>query len=205
MEKKRRNWWIWISAALAVVAIGLLVWALSIQSDLNDTQDQLASTQKKLEATEQNVEQLTSDKAAQSEEADKQTVLTTAALAAGTALYKDLSAELGATQEDLASAKQDVEDANAKAKQAEEDAAAAKKKADQATNETDKAQAQAEQAQAEAEAAQSKASIAGDCAKAFVSSFGVLFEGDDLEAQAKKVKDQLSGIADDCKAALAET
>ena len=42
---KKRNVWIWISALLAVVAAGLLIWALSVNSDLNSTQDQVDSLQ----------------------------------------------------------------------------------------------------------------------------------------------------------------
>jgi hypothetical protein len=33
--KKRRNWWLWVSVALAVVGAGLLIWALTIRSDLD--------------------------------------------------------------------------------------------------------------------------------------------------------------------------
>src|SRR3954468_6489882 len=44
---KRHNRWIWGSAALALVAIGLLIWALHSQSELDDAQQQVT----KLEAT----------------------------------------------------------------------------------------------------------------------------------------------------------
>jgi hypothetical protein len=36
-SKKRRNPWIWICAVLALAAAGLLIWALTIQSDLDST------------------------------------------------------------------------------------------------------------------------------------------------------------------------
>ena len=39
----------WISALLAVVAIGLLVWALSLRSDLDDTQKQVTALQAQVE------------------------------------------------------------------------------------------------------------------------------------------------------------
>jgi type VI protein secretion system component VasF len=42
---RKRTPWIWISAVLAIVAAGLLIWALTIQSDLDSTQEELASTQ----------------------------------------------------------------------------------------------------------------------------------------------------------------
>ncbi len=97
---------------------------------------------------------------------------------------------------------QDLEDANATAKQAEQDAAAAEKKAAEAGNETDKAKAEADKAKADAKVAESKAAVVADCAKAYFGVFGALFEGDDLEAQAAKVRKQLESITDECQAAL---
>ena len=77
-EKKRRNPWIWISALLAVVSIGVLVWALTVQSDsdntqeeLDSTQHELAGTQQKLDATTQELDDTKQDvEALQSAEAD---------------------------------------------------------------------------------------------------------------------------------------
>jgi chromosome segregation ATPase len=91
-------------------------------------------------------------------------------LAAAKAVYDDLTAELGATQEDLAATEQDLQDANANAKQAEKDAAAAEKKAASADNETDKAKAEADQAKADAKATESKATVVADCTKAYFSA-----------------------------------
>ena len=51
--KPRRNRWIWVSAVLAVVAAGLLIWALTIQSDLDSTQQELAGVQEELDSTQQ--------------------------------------------------------------------------------------------------------------------------------------------------------
>jgi|tagenome__1003787_1003787.scaffolds.fasta_scaffold20831496_2 hypothetical protein len=36
--EKHRNWWIWISAGLGVVVVGLLIWGLNTKSDLDDLQ-----------------------------------------------------------------------------------------------------------------------------------------------------------------------
>ena len=69
---KSRKPWIWLSALLAVVAAGLLIWALTIKSDLDSanqeldsTQQQLAdkteeldSTKAQLDATKQDVEEM---------------------------------------------------------------------------------------------------------------------------------------------------
>jgi chromosome segregation ATPase len=199
--KKRRNWWIWISAVLAVVAAGLLIWALTIQSDLDSAQQELAgaqeeldSTQRALDVAEQDVEQLQS-------EADDG-IRTGVALGAGKLLYDEFAEQLGATSEDLAATQQDLEAAQKAAKQAEKDAEAAKQKAADATGETEKAQAEAEQAKAELEAAEARAAVAADCAKAYISALGPVLEG---QGDEDEVRQQLSEITAACKDALAET
>jgi chromosome segregation ATPase len=176
--KKKRNHWIWISAVLAVAAIGLLVWALQTRSDLNSANDKNADLQAQVNQGQETGSDV---------------------LAAAKTLINDLAAQLGATNEDLADTQQKLDDAQAAEAQAQKDADAAKQKAEQADNATDKAKAEADQAKAETEAVQSKAAIAADCAKAYVSAFGTLFEGGD---QAATVRDQLQGITADCKAAL---
>ena len=200
---KRRNWWVWISALLALVAAGLLVWALSVKSDQESTQDELASTKQQLEKSEQQQAQATPTATpTPADEGSGGAVAVAGGLAAAKAVYDDITEQLGATQQDLAATEQDLKDANAKAEQADEDAAAAEKQAASADNETDKAKAEADQAKAEATAAESKAAVVADCAKAYFSAFGTLFEGEDVGAQASKVREQLKGITSECQAAL---
>jgi len=200
---KRRNWWVWISALLALVAAGLLVWALSVKSDQESTQDELASTKQQLEKSEQQQAQATPTATpTPADGGSGGAVAVAGGLAAAKAVYDDLTEQLGATQEDLAATEQDLKEANAKAEQADKDAAAAEKQAASADNETDKAKAEADQAKAEATAAESKAAIVAECAKAYFSAFGTLFEGDDVGAQAEQVREQLKGITSECQAAL---
>jgi len=200
---KRRNWWVWISALLALVAAGLLVWALSVKSDQESTQDELASTKQQLEKSEQQQAQATPTATpTPADGGSGGAVAVAGGLAAAKAVYDDLTEQLGATQEDLAATEQDLKEANAKAEQADKDAAAAEKQAASADNETDKAKAEADQAKAEATAAESKAAVVADCAKAYFSAFGTLFEGDDVGAQAEQVREQLKGITSQCQAAL---
>jgi chromosome segregation ATPase len=204
-EKKRRSPWLWVSAVLAVVALGLLVWGLSVKSDRDAAEQQLADTQHQLDSTKQKLDtaaQATPEPEQQDDSGAGRAVLAGGALAGMKAVYDDLAEQLGATQEDLAATQDDLEAANKKAEQAEKDAAAAEQKAKEADNETDKAKAEADQAKAEAEATQSKAAIAADCAKAYFGALGSLFESDKPEDQADAVKQQLTGITDDCKAAL---
>ncbi|HET8950305.1 MAG TPA: hypothetical protein VFN44_07335 [Solirubrobacteraceae bacterium] len=183
-EQKRRNAWIWVSGVLAVVAIGLLVWGLATRSDLESTQDDVADLQTQVDQ-------------------GKQAGSSFATAAKGA--VSELTQQLGATNEDLADAEKAVGDANAAADQAQADADAAKQDAADAKDETAKAKAEADHAKAEASIAKSKGTIAADCAKAYVSAIGTLFEGDDVAAQAASVRGQLAGITADCQAALAGT
>jgi uncharacterized protein (DUF3084 family) len=180
-QKKRRNPWIWICMGLAVVAAGLLIWALTIQSDLDSSEQDVADLQSQLE---------------QSEETGS------ALLGAAKALYDDFAQQIGATTEDLAATQQDLDEAEQAAAKAEEDAAAAEQDAAEAGSETDKARAEADKLKAEAQAAESKAAVAADCGKAYVSAFGALFEGDSVREQAATVRPQLESITAECKAAL---
>jgi chromosome segregation ATPase len=180
--KKGRSPWLWVSAGLAVVAVGLLIWGLSTKSDLD-------SANKKVADLESQVKQSSATGAA--------------AGVTFKAAYDDVTKELGTTNEDLATTQQDLEQAKQDQAKAEKAAAAAKDDAAQAKDALAKANAEADQAKAEAQAAESKNAIAADCANAYVSEVGKLFEGDDPAAQADEVKKELDSIAADCKAALA--
>jgi chromosome segregation ATPase len=183
-EKKHRSPWMWVSIVLAIVAVGLLIWALKANSDLNSTQEDVSDLQTQVD---------------QGQETGSRFV------AAAKTAFAELTSQLGATSDDLANAEQDVNDAQQTADQAQQDADAAQESAAKAKDKTEKANAEADQAKAEAKAAESKAAIAGDCAKAYVSAIGSLFEGEDVRAQASQVREQLQGITDQCKAAFGGT
>jgi uncharacterized protein YoxC len=167
-SRRRHNPWIWISAVLAVVAVGLGIWAYSTKSDLDDANDDVARLQSQVD---------------QSKGAGG-TVLATVKAA-----FQDLSAQLGATNQDLATTQQQLQDAQANAQKAAQDAAAAVK-------------GSKEEAQAKLQEAQSKASVAAGCAKSYVGAFGALFDGDSVRAQAATVKQQLQSVSATCKTAL---
>jgi chromosome segregation ATPase len=180
--------WKWVSAGLALVAIGLLVWGLNVQSDNDDLQAQVA----------------------QNEETGEEVAV------AAKDVYADVSEELGSTsadlaetEEDLAATEKELAAAEKSAASAGEDAASAKQDVEQAETATEKAEAEAaqakseaDQAKSEADAAESKATIAADCAKAYVGAFGALFEGESVKTQVPVVKEQLQGISASCKSAL---
>jgi DNA repair exonuclease SbcCD ATPase subunit len=206
-SSKHRSPWLWVSLLLGVVAIGLVVWALSLKSDRDDAQQQLTSTEQQLDKTKQDLEQEQAQPTATPTPEDGRNGALVAAggLAAAKSVYDDLTAQLGATQEDLAATEKGLEQANADAEQAQKDADAASKKASQANNKTDKANAEADKAKADAKAAESKATVVADCTKAYFSALGALLEGDDPKAQADKVREQMKGITSECQAALAGT
>jgi chromosome segregation ATPase len=180
-SEHHRNPWIWISAALAVIAVGLLVWGLKTQADLDDANQQV----KDLQA------QISKGKTAGG-----------AAAVSFKAAYDDLEKQLGASNADLASTQQDLQAAEQDAAKAQQDASAAKQKASQSGNATDKANAEAEQAKAEAKAAESQTAIVTDCAKTYLTAFGSLVQSDNPSEEAATVKNELQSISDTCKKAL---
>ena len=214
--RKRRNPWVWVSVLLAVVSVGLLVWALTVKSDSDSTQAELDSTQKELadtkaklgtttqqlDSAEKDAEELQSASGGEDRRGGR-ALLAAGAFATAKSLYDDLAQQLGTTQDDLDAVEQDLQAATDKADKAEQDAKAAEKRATEADDETDVAKAEADQAEAELQAAESKAAVATDCAKAYVSAFGTLFEGDSVRDQAAAVRKQLASITTDCKAAFA--
>ena len=208
---RKRNPWIWISALLLIVAAGLLIWALTSRSDLDDTQQEvkrtqqdLGDTQKELDATKEELDATEKELAEAKSERDRR-LRTGLAVVSGKALYDQFAEDLDATNQDLEATQQDLEAAEKAATQAEQDAEAAKQAAADAGTETEKAKAQADQATAEVKAAQSRADVAADCAKAYISAFGALFEGDSPRDQAPAVREQLTGVTATCKDELAGT
>ena len=207
---KHRNRWIWVSAVLAVIAIGSLIWALTIRSDLDATQKELDTAQAELASAEQQLDDTQNELTGAKQDvedlqaqADEGEVDLAGVVVAGGTLYKRFVEQIGATEEELAAAQEELEAAQRAASQADEEVAAAEERAADADSETERAQAEAEQAQAQAEAAEAHAAVAVDCAKAVIGAFGGLFEGDDPEKQADAVREQLEGIVADCEAELA--
>ena len=172
-SERRRNPWIWISVVLAVVAIGLLVWGLKTQSDLDDANQQVKDLQARI---------------------SKGKTAGGAAAVSFKVAYDDLEKQLGATNVDLASTQQDLQAAEKDVANAQQDAAAAKQKTSQAGNATDKANAEAEQAKAEAKAAESQTAIVTDCAKTYLTALGSVVQSDNPSDEAAAVKKDLQSI-----------
>ena len=103
--RKHRNPWIWISAVLAIAAVGLLVWALTVRSDLDDTNAELDQVQAQVE-----------------ENAESGSDFAAAAKVA----YDDLANRIGAAGEN---AQESIDEAQAQVEEAQTDADAAAGKA----------------------------------------------------------------------------
>ena len=212
---ERRSRWVWVSAVLAIVVVGLGIWALTLRADRDDTQQELDATKQELDATKQELagaeQQLDTTKRQlttaeqENEQSSEGSGRKGAGLVLVTAktLYDEFAKQLGATNDELAATQQDLEDANKAAAQAENDAAAAKQDAASADDATDKAEAEAKQANAETEATESKAKAAKGCAKASIEAFGGLFEGDSVKGQVETVRKDLQAVTAGCKDALA--
>ena len=209
-QAKRRNPWIWISALLALVAVGLAIWAVGVKSDRDQANDELEASQQALAGTQEQLETAQQEPVAtptpepEDESAAGRVALTAGAAAAVKTVIDDLQADLGATQADLDATEEDLEQATKEAEAADQKAAKAEKQAKQAGDETEKAEAEADQAKAEVDAAESRASIARECARAYVTAIGGLFEGDDPEARAPEVRADLEGITAQCRQAFAD-
>jgi hypothetical protein len=177
---KGHSAWLWVSIALAVVAVGLLVWGLNKQSDANSAKQDAAQAQAQV---------------------DQQKDSGSAIVAGMKSAYDDLKQQIGATNDELQQTQDDLDQAQKNADQAEKDAATAKQDAADSKSQTEKANAQVEEANAKADAATSKAAIATDCAKAYFSAFGKLLDGGGLDT----VKQDIQGVTADCKGAFGAT
>ena len=211
--QQRRSRWLWVSAALAVTAVGLLVWALTLRSDQDSTQEELDATSQQLSSTSRELDETKQQLARAQEEleaeetSDRRRRLGGALVAAGgltavKAVYDDMAEQLGATEDELAETQQDLATASEAADEAAADAKSAAKAATEADDAAAKAEAEKTKAEAEAEAEKAKSTVVKDCVRAYVTAFGELFEGDSPEDQAAGVRDQLATVSTDCRGAL---
>ena len=54
--QRRHSRWMWVSALLAIVAVGLTVWALTLRSDVDSTQQELDTTTQELASAKQELD-----------------------------------------------------------------------------------------------------------------------------------------------------
>jgi chromosome segregation ATPase len=115
---------------------------------------------------------------------------------------QDVDATIGAQNEEIAQASSDVAAAQAGTEKAQQDAAAAQAEASSAKSAQARAEAAAKEATAAADEAESKLEVVKGCASAYASAIGTLFDGDSVSEQAQRVKAELAGITEECRAAF---
>ena len=121
---RKRPWgWIAITGVLAACVVGLGIYAVNLNSDLDDANAQIAAQQEQIE--------------------DQAEETSPASVAAAKAAYDDLTGQLDAAEQD---ATQAVEQAAEQLNQAEQAAADAKGTADELQTQADAAEAKAENA-----------------------------------------------------------
>ena len=127
---RKRPWgWIAITGLLAACVVGLGIYAVNLNSDLDDANAEIAAQQEQI--------------AAQQEQIDQAEETSTASVAAAQAAYDELAAQLGAAQQDGSQA---VEQAAEELSQAEQAAADAQGTAEELQTQADAAEAKAENA-----------------------------------------------------------
>ena len=114
-QAKHRNPWIWISAVLALVAVGVTIWALGVKSDNDQAKDELEAPSRSSPARKSSSRRRSRSPrrprppSPRTTRAAGRAALTVGAVAAVKALIDDLEADLGATQQDLEATEQDLE------------------------------------------------------------------------------------------------
>ena len=160
---RKRPWgWIAITGLLAACVVALGIYAINLNSDLDDANAQIAAQQEQIDQAEESV-------------------------AAAKAGYDDLTAQLGAAQQDASLA---VEQAAEQLDQAEQAAA--------------DAQGTAQEVQTQAAAAQAKAENAATCAQSFLAALGGVFNGATLKEGVEATLAELQALQPQCATALAE-
>ena len=162
---RQKPWgWIAVAGLLAAAVIGIGIYAINLDSDLDDANAKIASQQEQIE---------------QAQDTGGNVV------AAAKSGYDELTAQLGAAQDD---ASQVVEQATVKLDQAERAAEEAKGTADEL--------------QTQADAARAKAETAATCAQSFLSTFSGVFEGATLKEGVEATVAELQALQPQCAPAL---
>ena len=191
---------------LVLVAAGLLIWALTSQSDSRRARSRRSSAaagarryaegarraKKELEATKKDC--------AEAESERDRRLGTGPAVVAGKALYDEVAEELDATNQDLGATQQELEAAEKKATQAEQDAKAAKQATADAGPRRRRRRRRRIRRRRSVKAAQSKAEVAADCAKALHLGVRRAVRGRQPDGPGAGDAEQLAAVTATCKA-----
>ena len=213
------NPWLWLTAGLAVVAIGLGVWGAREQSKADDAKAALAA-QEVAKATPTptptpTVNATQTPAAAeptQSPSSDEgaRTGVIAAVLAAARKALNDTNAQVDDLEAEVDDANAEADKASAEADKAKQDAEAATKQANDTSDAQKKADAEAEATKAKADQAQAekrqlgaKAKAAAACAKSMLEIVGEIPSADNVDAGLQKAATDITALVPKCQESVA--
>jgi len=136
--KKRPIGWMIVAGVAVVAAIGLGIWAVSVNSDLNDAQSELEAQTAATQAAEAQVAAQTEAANAAAAELEK--------VSSDNQVYVVSNDDVAEMESELAAAEQAVEQANANLSAAQDEASKLRAELEQARAERDLARAERQQA-----------------------------------------------------------
>lgn len=220
--KQRPTLWIVLTGLFAAAAIGLGIWAGTLQADINDKDDQIAALQQtvsenqreataadeeaaaKIAALEQQVADLEATVANQQQAAEGSAAETEQALKEAQAQVDAANEELGATSETLATTQAELDQLKKTSDAAIADAEAAAAEAQGAAAD---AEARAAAAEAKAAAEKARADLAEGCLQAVADILGRIYDVEDatqLPDALRQASQELAEIAPTCAPPTAE-
>ena len=198
-----RNPWLWATAGLVVVAIGLGAWALNERSNADDAKADLQAEQQKPATTTTRAQTETQPPATTQETQPPQETQTDTGdddgprigvLAGVTAAFAAARKQLNENQAQVDDLEKEVDKANADADKAQQDADKAKGQAESSSDAQKKAEKRqlGAKAQAAAACAKSMLEIVGDIPKASSPEEGLKAAGDEVTALVPKCKQSVA-------------
>jgi DNA repair exonuclease SbcCD ATPase subunit len=176
-RKRGARAWIVATIVLAVAAVGLGAWALSLRSDVDDKDAEIAAQQQLEEqkGVAQDVREAAGGVAQNVQQA-----------------LRDLAKQLEEVQGTTAATQQQTQQA---IERAEDAAAEAQAQVKAAGSRLDRVRAQADEAAAKAEAA-------GECARGYISAIAGAFDAPSLSDGVAQAKSEVEALAGSCSGTL---
>ena len=176
--KRGARGWIVATIVLAVAAVGLAAWALSLRSDIDDKDAEIAAQQQQLEEQDGVADDLREAAGGIAQNAQQ--------------AVRDLADQLDEVQGSAAATQEQTQQA---IDRAEDAAAEAQARVEGAGSRLDRARAQADEAAANAEAA-------GACARGYISAIAGAFDAPSLGDGVAQAKSEVEALAGSCSGTL---
>jgi DNA repair exonuclease SbcCD ATPase subunit len=170
--------WIVATVILAVAAVGLGAWALSLRSEIDDKDAEIAAQKQQLEEQRSVADDLREAAGGVAQNAQQ--------------AVRDLADQLDEVQGAAAATQEQTQQA---IDRAEDAAAQAQARVEGAGSRLDRARAQADEASAKAEAA-------GACARGYISAIAGAFDAPSLSEGVAQAKSEVEALAGSCSSTL---